>query len=236
MNTTLQQALRRHVDTTKAAFFPRFFKSGPGEYGEGDIFIGVTVPHIRRVVKLYASRVSLKDIDTLLHSDVHEDRLCALLLLVAQFQSGDDVLRRKIYTLYMKRVDRVNNWDLVDSSASYIVGAYLAHKPKDILVTFARSRSLWKRRIAIIATFYFIRQGKYQETFRIARILLSDSHDLIHKAVGWMLREVGKHCSEQIEEQFLRKHYTKMPRTMLRYAIERFDKQKRQAYLDGRIV
>jgi 3-methyladenine DNA glycosylase AlkD len=209
-----------------------FFKTGKGEYGEGDVFIGVTVPQVRKVVKKYIA-LPLTEIENLLCSKEHEFRLAALLLLVARISKASSQERAQIHALYLKRIVWVNNWDLVDSSAEYVVGAYLEDRSKKLLTTLARSKNLWERRIAIIATFYNIKRGAYQETFRIAKILLNDPHDLIHKAVGWMLREVGKRCGQAVEEEFLRQHYQAMPRTMLRYAIERFNPELRKKYLKG---
>ena len=152
-----------------------------------------------------------------------------------KFQAGDEAVQEKIFTLYLKQTKHINNWDLVDASAPYIVGMFLHDKPKEILLTLAISKNLWERRIAIVSTWYFIRQKEYESTFKIAELLLDDTHDLIHKAVGWMLREVGKQCSEETEEQFLKKYYSVMPRTMLRYAIERFPEAKRKRYLTGKM-
>lgn len=218
----------------RAKLSQRFFKTGVGQYGEGDVFVGITVPVLRQLGKKY-HLISLSDIKILLSSEIHEERLLALLLLVRKFQDGDETIREKIFTLYLKQTRYINNWDLVDSSASYIVGAFLFDKPKDILLKLATSKNMWERRIAIIATLYFIHQGNPEWTFKIAELLLNDVHDLIHKAVGWMLREVGKQCSEEIEERFLKKCYSVMPRTMLRYAIERFPEAKRKQYLTGNI-
>lgn len=209
-----------------------FFKTGKGEYGEGDVFIGVTVPQVRRVIKKYRT-IPLVDVEHLLRSPEHEFRLAALFILVARFSRASAQERAQIHALYMKRLAWVNNWDLVDSSAEYLVGAYREGTSKKLLTTLARSKNIWERRIAIISTFHDIKRGKHRETFRIAKILVNDQHDLIHKAVGWMLREVGKRCGQAIEEEFLRQHYQTMPRTMLRYAIERFTLELRKKYLKG---
>lgn len=234
-NIHLKNDLKKYIDSQKAEILPRFFKTGPGEYGEGDIFIGVTVPNTRKVAKKY-SMLPVSDIKALLSSPIHEERLCALFILVSQFNTGDETHRKTIYTVYLSNTSSVNNWDLVDSSASHIVGGYLADKPRDVLYKLARSKSLWERRIAILSTLYFIVKLKeYRDTFALAEILLTDTHDLIHKAVGWMLREVGKHIGQETEEIFLRKHYKHMPRTMLRYAIERFPEEIRRGYLHGTI-
>jgi 3-methyladenine DNA glycosylase AlkD len=194
----------------------------------------VTVPEVRSVAKKFFD-LPFVDIQKLLQSKIHEERLLALILLVNRFKKASEKERKTIYEFYIKNTKYINNWDLVDTSAGYIVGGFLHDKPKTILKKLARSTNLWERRIAIIATFYDIYQGKSEETFKIATILINDEHDLIHKAVGWMLREVGKRCGESIEESFLEKYYRSMPRTMLRYAIERFPKNKRKQYLDGTI-
>lgn len=215
----------------KAKLLQRFFKTGKGEYAEGDIFWGLTVPQSRSLVKKY-KQLSLPDVKTLLTSKIHEQRLIALLLLVDKFNKGNEATRAEIFKLYLAHTDHINNWDLVDLSAGNIIGQYLAKRPRDVLYKLARSKNLWEKRIAIIATFYFIYELKeYTDTFAIAEILLHDTHDLIHKAVGWMLREVGKRISREVEKQFLDKHAHEMPRTMLRYAIEHFLKTERQYYM-----
>lgn len=219
------------ADKARAVILQRFFKTGKGEYGEGDIFAGLTVPQVRSIASRYPG-LSLYDISKLLKSAIHEERLIALLILVRQFQKGDDTVKKTIYSYYLNHAQRVNNWDLVDLTAPKIVGAYLSDKPKDVLYALAHSKSLWERRIAVLATFIYIGNKQYDPSFRIARILLKDQHDLIHKAVGWMLREIGKR-SVKTEEFFLRKYYKIMPRTMLRYAIEKFPEKKRLAYLRG---
>jgi len=211
----------------------RFFKTGPGEYGHGDKFLGIRVPVIRQAVKQFQN-ASLSTSAKLLQSEYHEIRLFALLLLVARYTKGNTADQDKIYQLYLKNIRHVNNWDLVDSSAPYIVGAYLYDKDKSQLYEFSRSDLLWERRIAIIATFHFIRHQQYDDTLRISTILLNDPADLIHKAVGWMLREVGKRDLPS-EVEFLVTHYRTMPRTMLRYAIEKFSEVERQQYLNGKI-
>jgi 3-methyladenine DNA glycosylase AlkD len=211
----------------------RFFKTGPGEYGEGDIFIGVTVPELRQLAAEYQA-ITLREVTQLLQSAIHEERLLALLIICRAYAGGDGHAQKRIYELYLKNTRHVNNWDLVDASAEHIVGAFLLGKGKKPLYVLARSKDLWERRIAIMATFHFIKRNAFAETFKIARILLSDTEDLIHKAVGWMLREVGKR-DIRIEEQFLKENYKRMPRTMLRYAIERFPESKRQRYLRGEI-
>jgi len=228
---SIKKDLQAESDPLKKKGLSRFFKTGKGEYGEGDIFLGVTVPKIRRVAKKYKD-VSLDEIRTLLRSLIHEERLTALLILVENFRKADETEKTEIFNLYLKNTKYINNWDLVDLSASRIVGEYLKDKPVDILYTLAKSKSLWERRIAIISTFQFIWEGRFAETLKISKILLTDRHDLIHKAVGWMLREVGKR-SFKTEEGFLKKHYKKMPRTMLRYSIEKFPEKLRLRYLTG---
>jgi 3-methyladenine DNA glycosylase AlkD len=209
-----------------------FFKTGPGEYGEGDLFLGVVVPDIRRVAKEYQDS-PLGVIKEILASRYHEERLFALLMLVHQFTKGDEALKKRIYGSYLRSTRYINNWDLVDLSAPNIVGTYLLDKSRKPLYAFAKSKVLWKRRIAVLATFSFIRKNDFDDALRIAKMLLKDDHDLLHKAVGWMLREIGKR-DLRTEERFLMQHYKKMPRTMLRYAIERFPEGKRKAYLGGR--
>ena len=223
--------LREFADKKKAAVLRGFFKTGPGQYGEGDLFLGVVVPNVRKVAG-ECRGAPLEEITKLLPSSWHEERLLALLMLVDRFEAGDDGLKKKIYKLYLKNTRYINNWDLVDLTAPNIAGAYLADKDRKQLYSFARSKDLWKRRIAILATYAFIRRDDFVDTLGISVLLLADDHDLMHKAVGWMLREVGKR-SLSAEEKFLKRHYKTMPRTMLRYAIERFPEAKRQKYLKG---
>ena len=227
----IQKELRLYANENKVSNYQRFFKTAVGEYGEGDKFLGVTVPNIHIVAKKFSS-VTFDDIKKLLESPYHEERMLALFILVEQFEKGDEELRKKIFNFYLKNRKGVNNWDLVDNSTYKIVGAYLADKPKDILYKYAKSRNLWNRRIAIVSTAYFIRQNSFDDTIAISEILLNDKHDLIHKAVGWMLREVGKR-DVKILEKFLKKHYKNMPRTMLRYSIEKFSETQRKKYLSG---
>ncbi len=229
----IREKLYALADSKRAEGLQRFFKTGPGDYAEGDRFIGVRVPEIRKLVKAYPD-TSLNDIKRLLHSEVHEERLLALLLMVQLYQGGNTECRRTLYELYLASTEVINNWDLVDASAMHIVGGWLYRRSHKPLYKLARSTSLWERRIAILSTFYFIKQNEFDETLKIAELLCDDAHDLIHKAVGWMLREIGKR-NQKVEEGFLQKHYTKMPRTMLRYAIERFPEPLRQAYLKGRV-
>ncbi len=228
----LKEELWRLADPEKAKVLQRFFRTGPGQYGEGDIFLGVVVPKTRKLARKYHD-LGLGDAVDLLRSPIHEERLLALLILVSKFQKVDPETRERIFSLYLGNTRNINNWDLVDLSAEHIVGAFLMSRNKKILSTLARSESLWEKRIAILATFHYIKKGMPEPTLAVAKILINDRHDLIHKAVGWMLREVGKRCGEAVEEAFLRLHYKRMPRTMLRYAIERFPERKRRAYLDG---
>ena len=211
----------------------RFFKTEKGSYGHGDVFLGISVPEQRLIAKKYLN-LPLKDIKNLLYSDIHEHRLVALIILVQQFRRANDPVRKKLFDFYLKNTHRVNNWDLVDMSAGNIVGVYLLKRPKVLLSKLAKSKLLWDRRIAMIATHRFIYERQFDETFKIAKLLLKDQHHLIHKAVGWMLREVGNR-NLGAEENFLNKYYKAMPRTALRYAIEKFPKEKRLKYLHGKI-
>ena len=211
----------------------RFFKTGKGEYGESDIFLGIRVPVLRKLVNKYRG-ISLEEVSKLLHSKFHEERLLAVLILVQLFKTGSDEEQKQIYCLYLDNIKFINNWDIVDTSAGNIVGAYLHQKDKALLYRLVYADNLWERRISIISTFYFIRQNEFDDTLKIAEILLNDKEDLIQKAVGWMLREVGKREIE-IEEEFLQEHYMKMPRTMLRYAIEKFPETRRKMYLRGEV-
>jgi 3-methyladenine DNA glycosylase AlkD len=230
---TIQKRLKKLGNKERAASSQRFFKTGPGEYGEGDVFIGVRVPVLRTLVKEYAD-LSVEQILILLHSHIHEERLLALLLLVDSFSKGDEAAKKSIYEVYLKNTGFVDNWDLVDSSAEHIIGAYLMDRSKAVLYRLADSENLWERRIAIMSTFHFVKRHEFSETLKISKMLLFDRQDLIHKATGWMLREIGKR-QLQTEESFLKVHYKKMPRTMLRYAIEKFPEQKRQRYLKGKV-
>jgi 3-methyladenine DNA glycosylase AlkD len=227
----IQKELAKLADPQTALFSQRYFKTGPGEYAAGDLFRGIRVPVLRRLSKEYQS-ITLPEAEQLLMSSFHEDRLLALLLLVRLYYKGNEVTRSKIYDIYLKNTRFINNWDLVDLSAEHIVGAFLWDKGRKPLYRLARSRSLWERRIAVMATFHLVKRGEFRETLKVAQVLLSDSEDLIHKAVGWMLREVGKR-DLKAEEDFLKVHYKRMPRVMLRYAIERFPEEKRLQYLKG---
>jgi 3-methyladenine DNA glycosylase AlkD len=214
----------------KAKMLMRFFKTGVGEYGEGDRFLGIVMPKVRQVVKAHR-HAAAEDILSLLHSKYHEERMTALLILVEQYGRGEEFCKQAIYDLYLANTAWINNWDLVDLTAHHIVGAHLFGKDRSILKRLARSKSLWERRIAMLSTAHFISRGDSREALKIAEILLHDPHDLIHKAVGWMLREVGKRCSIESECSFLDAHAAVMPRTMLRYAIERFPKPLKSKYL-----
>lgn len=229
----LEHTLAALADPADAANLARFFQTGPGGYAEGDRFRGIRVPALRRLAK-QARTLALPDVTQLLTSAYHEDRLLALLILVDQYRRSDAVQRAAIYRLYLGHTAYINNWDLVDSSAGHIVGAHLYPDLLPVLESLAASERLWERRIAIMATFYAIQQGRFDATLALAARLRDDPHDLIHKAVGWMLREVGNR-DRAAEEAFLQQHYRHMPRTMLRYAIEKFPEARRQAYLRGEI-
>ena len=211
----------------------RYFKTGEGEYGHGDKFLGIRVPVLRKAVKLF-QETSLAEIAKLVKSEYHEARLLSLLLMVHQFSKGDAEKKQRIYNLYLKRIEYINNWDLVDSSAPYIVGNWLYDKDRSVLYELSQSKHLWQRRIAVMSTAYFIKNGQFNDTLKLSKILINDPEDLIHKAVGWMLREVGNR-DLAAEEKYLKQHYKKMPRTMLRYSIEKFNKDRRKAYLIGEI-
>jgi 3-methyladenine DNA glycosylase AlkD len=229
----IRRRLMAHADASSVPILQRFFKTAPGEYGERDVFIGVRVPAMRAVCR-ECRGASLDAIRTLLRSRVHEERSLALLLLVDAFTSADEAGRRAIYEFYLSHTVFINNWDLVDSSAAQIVGGWLGDRSRAPLHTLAKSRSLWERRIAIIATYFFIKRGEFDDTFHVAEMLLNDPHDLIHKAVGWMLREVGNRDGAA-ERRFLKDRYQRMPRTMLRYAIEKFPETERKRYLAGTV-
>lgn len=229
----IQAKLRAFASEENAKTALRFFKTGPGEYGEGDQFIGVRAPALRRLAKELKT-TPIDETFELLQSPIHEDRSLALLVLVQAFSKGDAATKQKVYDAYLQHTDFINNWDLVDVSAPHVVGAYLRDKSRKPLYQLAKSNSLWERRIAMIATQHFIRQKDFADALQIAKLLLHDKHDLIQKAVGWMLREIGDR-DLAAEEAFLQVHYQTMPRTMLRYAIENLPESKRQAYLKGTI-
>ena len=221
--------LRALGDPADARFLQRFFKTGPGEYGEGDVFLGIRVPQTRLLAKKYRD-LPLTEIKTLLRAKEHEARLLALIILTLQYPKADAAHQQKIFDFYLANTKHINNWDLVDTSAPNIVGAHLFGGDASLLHELAESTLIWERRIAILATFYFIKNGQFEHSLRIARKLLHDEHDLIHKAVGWMLREVGKK-DRAVLVAFLDKHHQRMPRTMLRYAIEKFEPGVRSGYL-----
>ncbi|PAW78230.1 MAG: DNA alkylation repair protein [Verrucomicrobia bacterium Tous-C9LFEB] len=225
------KALRAVARPEKVSIYQSFFKTGPGQYGEGDRFIGVTVPNSRAAIKPFLA-LPMGEVETLLASVWHEERFAAALILVAQFERGDAAQRRSVFDFYLAKARRLNNWDLVDCSTPQVVGGWLYEQGKGwaILRKLARSENLWERRISILATFYYIRQREMAPTVEIAELLLGDRHDLIHKAVGWMLREMGKR-EVTVLESFLDRHGATMPRTMLRYAIEKFPEKRRKLYL-----
>ena len=233
MLSNLRKEIKSKFDKERAEHSKRFFKTGKGEYGEGDVFYGLSVPEMRILVKKYWSLIGPQDVQILLNSEVHEERMVGLLILVKKYETNE-IARKLIFDMYMENYKNINNWDLVDVTAPRIVGSYLLDKDRRVLYDFARSDNLWKKRIAIVSTFWFIRNNDFKDTLKISEILLNDKHDLIHKAVGWALREAGKK-DLKAEEDFLKKHYRKMPRTMLRYAIEKFEEGKRLKYLKGMI-
>lgn len=234
MFAALRKELRGYGNKKRAARSQRFFKTGPGEYGEGDVFLGIAVPVLRKLSRSH-SQLALDELGMLMASPYHEERGLALLILVRKSEGAGEPERRRYYQFYVRHLRHINSWDLIDCSAEHIIGRYLLERDKEPLYRWARSRNLWERRIAVMATFHFIKRGRFGETLKIARMLLNDEEDLIHKAVGWMLREIGKRDLAR-EESFLRKYYRRMPRTMLRYAIERFPGRTRKAYLKGRIA
>lgn len=244
----IKKDLKKLSNPDKIPDFQRFFKTKKGEYGEGDIFIGVKMPDVRKVVRKYCKELDLQQVQELLNSKIHEERMTALLVLVEKYLFYNKLaskhkqelginkceLREEIVDLYLKNYQAINNWDLVDLSAPKILGDWFIDKDKSVLYEWAKSNNLWKKRIAMMACFGFIRQNEYEDALNIAEILLFDEHDLIHKAVGWMLREIGNR-DLATEEKFLKRYYKKMPRTALRYAIEKFPEPKRKKYLNGKI-
>jgi 3-methyladenine DNA glycosylase AlkD len=225
--------LQLNANPEKGKFLQGFFKTGPGQYGEGDIFLGISVPQQRKVANSFFKDISLIEVQKMLEDKRHEIRLTAVFMLVLKYQkSKAEEQKAEIAEFYIQNASKFNNWDLVDSSAGQILGAWLYDKDRGKLYAFAESENLWEQRISIISTFFFIRKGDFKDTLKIAENLLHHKHDLIHKAVGWMLREVGNRDFET-EFEFLSKHYKVMPRTMLRYAIEKFDENIRQQFLKG---
>jgi 3-methyladenine DNA glycosylase AlkD len=224
-------ALQEHANPDHALVVQRYFKTGPGEYAEGDCFLGIRVPVLRQIARQHR-QLELGESLELLHSPYHEARLLALVIMVSSYNKADAKGKQAIHDAYLANTSYVNNWDLVDVSASVIVGRHLEDGSRALLTRLARSKSVWERRIAIVATYHFIRLSDFQDALRISRVLLEDTHDLIHKAVGWMLREVGKR-DQQVLEEFLEENYERMPRTMLRYAIERLPERRRRQFLAG---
>jgi 3-methyladenine DNA glycosylase AlkD len=231
----IQNSIRSLADTEKAEHYQRFFKTGKGEYGDGDVFLGIRVPEVRKLSKEFKD-ISLRILSELLKSKFHEERQLALFILVLKCKNKkmNDSTKATIYNLYLNSTKYINNWDLVDASAEHVVGAYLINRNKNKLYKLAKSESLWERRISIMSTFHFIKNNEFEYTLKIAEMLLADKEDLIHKAVGWMLREIGNR-NLNTEEIFLKHHYKIIPRTMLRYAIEKFPEGKRQKYLKSLI-
>ena len=230
MLNELKKELNSIANPEKAQILQGFFKTGKGEYGEGDIFLGIIVPEQRKIAKKY-SDLTLNALKELLNSEIHEHRLISLFILINKYKKSDEAEKKKIFDFYLLNTRKINNWDLVDLSAPNIVGEYLANKNKDILYSLAKSDNLWEKRIAVLSTFSFIKEKNFNNSLKISEMLLNDKHDLIHKAVGWMLREIGKR-NVNSEKEFLDKHYKVMPRTMLRYAIEKFPEEERKRYMD----
>lgn len=227
----IRDKLRALAAPDDAVHLQRFFKAVPGGYGEGDAFIGIRVPLLRKIASAHRDLSPEETLD-LLRSPIHEERMVALMILVRRMRSKDRKVQRSIYRMYVANIIHINNWDLVDTSAEHIVGSWLADRSRAPLRRMARSTRLWERRIAILSTFHFIKRADYGETLLIARMLLQDKEDLIHKAVGWMLREIGNRDGA-VERAFLLKYYRSMPRTMLRYAIEKFPEVERKEWLAG---
>jgi 3-methyladenine DNA glycosylase AlkD len=229
MISDIKRELKENSHPDKAKIYLRFFKTGPGQYGEGDKFLGLTMPEQRIIAKKYVN-TPLNEIEELIQSPYHEHRMTGLIILTYKYLNADEKLKKEIYNLYIDNYNQINNWDLVDVTAPNIVGNYLLDKDKKILYDFATSNHLWKKRISIISTFTFIKNKQFEDTLKISEILLNDNHDLIHKAVGWMLREMGKRDEKKLTD-FLDKYYKTMPRTMLRYSLEKLDKNKKDFYM-----
>lgn len=228
--------IKSRENKDKAKFLARFFKTGKGEYAEGDVFLGIMVPESRKIAEKFKD-MPMNEVKSLLASRIHEHRLIALMILIEKYKKGAESEKRRIFDFYLKNSKSINNWDLVDLSAPQIVGNFLLERKKEgkILYSLARSKNIWEKRIAIVSTFAFIKNKQLEDTFKISEILLKDKHDLIHKAVGWMLREAGKRDIDK-EREFLKSHCLIMPRTMLRYAIEKFDEKERKYFMkfDGK--
>lgn len=231
----IKAALKDKAIPEKAAFFPRFFKSGPGEYGEGDKFLGVKVPEQRKIAKSVFKEISLGEIETLMHDPYHEVRLTGVMILVYRYEKLKfDEERKELVDFYLSNLKWVNNWDLVDVSCHHILGHYYLNRDKSLFYELAAKDHLWSQRVAMVTTYYWIKRGEFEDALALAKRFLDHPHDLMHKAVGWMLREIGNQDFE-VEYEFLKKHYQQMPRTALRYAIEKFDEDLRQDFLKGRI-
>ena len=222
---TITSELQALSNAEKREIFPKFFKAGKGEYGEGDRFLGVTVPNIRAIAKLHKD-ISLDEIRDLMQSEWHEVRLCALLIMVEKSKKKDEALRQQLFDLYLSQTERINNWDLVDLSCRFIIGEYLLDKSRDILYQLAQSPLLWDNRIAIVSTYAFIRKAQLEDTYALSDLMMHHPHDLMHKAIGWMLREAGKRDTNRLYN-YVMSHRADMPRTMLRYAIEKFSPAER---------
>ena len=225
LTKTITNKLQALSNAEKREIFPRFFKAGKGEYGEGDRFLGVTVPNIRAIAKLHKD-ISIEEIRELIQSEWHEVRLCALIIMVEKSKKKDEALRKELFNLYLSQTKRINNWNLVDLSCRFIIGEYLLDKSRDILYHLAQSPLLWDNRIAIVSTYAFIRKGQLEDTYALSDLMMHHPHDLMHKAIGWMLREAGKRDSERLYD-YVMSHRADMPRTMLRYAIEKFSPKER---------
>ena len=225
LTKTITKKLQALSNAEKREIFPKFFKAGKGEYGEGDRFLGVTVPNIRAIAKLHKD-ISIEEIRELIQSEWHEVRLCALIIMVEKSKKKDEALRKELFNLYLSQTKRINNWDLVDLSCRFIIGEYLLDKSRDILYHLAQSPLLWDNRIAIVSTYAFIRKGQLEDTYALSDLMMQHPHDLMHKAIGWMLREAGKRNPERLYD-YVMSHRADMPRTMLRYAIEKFSPKER---------
>ena len=230
LTKTITNELQALSDAEKREIFPKFFKAGKGEYGEGDCFLGVTVPNIRAIAKLHKD-ISIEEIRELIQSEWHEVRLCALIIMVEKSKKKDESLRKELFNLYLSQTKRINNWDLVDLSCRFIIGEYLLDKSRDILYHLAQSPLLWDNRIAIVSTYAFIRKGQLEDTYALSDLMMQHPHDLMHKAIGWMLREAGKRNPERLYD-YVMSHRADMPRTMLRYAIEKFSPKERSILME----